>query len=40
MRIFKLIITALFGGLKYKKQEKYFDRLRDDDVVIEFRKYK
>lgn len=40
MSIIKLIVTALFDNSKYKKQEKYFDRLREDDVVIEFRKYK
>lgn len=40
MKIIKLIFTALFGKSKYKKQEKYFDRLREEDVVIEFRKYK
>lgn len=40
MSIIKLIFTALFDNSKYKKQEKYLDRLREDDVVIEFRKYK
>lgn len=39
MIILKLIITALFGNLKYKRQEKYFDRLREDDVIIEFKDY-
>lgn len=40
MSIIKLIVTVLFSNSKYKKSEKYFDRLREDDVVIEFRKYK
>lgn len=40
MGIFKLIITALFGNLKYKKQEKYFERLRANDEIIEFKDYK
>lgn len=40
MSIIKLIITALFNNSKYKKLEKYFDRLREEDVVIKFRNYK
>ena len=30
----------LIDNSKYKKQEKYFDRLREDDVVIEYKNYK
>lgn len=40
MSIIKLIVTVLFSNSKYKKHEKYFDRLREEDVFIEFRKYK
>ena len=40
MSIIKLIITALFDNSKYKKQERHFDRLREDDIIIEYKNYK
>lgn len=40
MSIIKLIITALFDNSKYKKQKRNFDKLREDDIIIEYKKYK
>ena len=40
MKIIKLIFTALFGKSKYKKQKRHFDKLREDDIIVEYKNYK
>lgn len=40
MKIIKLIFTALFGKSKYKKRKRNFDKLREDDIIVEYKNYK